>query len=140
MMPPGNRTILKREAVFNCAMLETFKIAAAHTDSSIRPHLAETGLQMDAGMVRVRLQQGSSAGMFLGTSECFGLTMVQALVFDATWLAIATPGMAGGLLVTMSSGPLDRAATDATHAYVVQASKDRDARRTDAAKQNRPKL
>ena len=44
-----------------------------------------------------------------------------------------------GLSVMIASGPMDRSATEATRAYLIQAAKDRDSKLSKAAEQNRIK-
>jgi len=75
------------------------------------------------------------------SEPCSLLTIIQVGFFDTRSLRYPpAPNVVGGLAVSIASGPMDRSATEATRAYLMQAAKDRDTKQSKAAEQNRPKL
>lgn len=72
---------------------------------------------------------------------CAQFTIIVAGFFDTRSLRYPpAPNVVGGLAVMIASGPMDRSATEATRAYLMQAAKDRDTKQSKAAEQNRPKM
>ena len=130
----GNR--LPRAAVHQCAALATFKIAFAHEARSLTSYLSSTSLQMDPLQVRMRIDQGYFNNAEWRSEQCASYSIIQARLFDTRSIGMANPGLMAGLLVTMASGPLDHFATDETHANLVRARRERDAKVTNATKQN----
>lgn len=72
--------------------------------------------------------------------ECGSYTMVRAQLLDSRAIGISTPGLVAGLIVMIAGGPLDRSATDATHHFLVEAIKAREAKEKEGAQKNRPAL
>jgi hypothetical protein len=130
----GNR--LQWSAAQNgvCSNTSTFKLEQQSFNQA-------ANLAMNSTVLRSRIENGYFHQYEVSNQECAAYTMVRARLYDGTrTIGIPTPGLVGGMTVLMGSGPLDRSATDATHQYVLNAAKSRDAKQTDAAKQNRPKL
>lgn len=87
-------------------------------------------------------------------ASCWDLTMIQVYFFGTMsqpildkpgystfpWGRIVLPDVVGSMLVMMGHGPLDRSATMATHKFLIEATKARDAKAKDDAAKNRPKF
>jgi hypothetical protein len=87
-------------------------------------------------------------------ASCWDLTMIQVYLFGTMsqpildkpghsafpWGRIVLPDVVGSLLVMMGHGPLDRSGTMATHKFLMEATKGRDAKAKDDAAKNRPKF
>jgi hypothetical protein len=96
-------------------------------------------LPPDAANLKLSLEKGYAQG-YIGRDRCGQLTVIRARLYDTRRLRYPpTPNIVGGMAVMIGSGPMDSAALEATRAYLMQAAKDRDAKLTKAAEQNRPK-
>jgi len=98
-------------------------------------------ISVDAGNIKNRIERGYTEGVGYYADLCSKLTVIQANLYDTRLLRYPpTPNVVGGLLMSISSGPLERSTADATHDLLVQGARNREQKQTDAAKQNRPKL
>jgi hypothetical protein len=120
--------------VANCRSMPTFAPSAT-------PSPTDYDVAVDPVRVKFRLEKGfaenfSSAMM----ADCASMTMIYARIIYGYPIGVTTPDLAGGLVVVIGSGPLDRSATDATRNYLINAVKLRDAQRRQAAQKNKPAL
>jgi len=96
-------------------------------------------LPPDVTTLKLSLEKGY-AQAYTGGDRCGQLTVIHARLYDTRRLRYPpTPNIVGGMAVMIASGPMDAAALEASRAYLMQAAKDRDAKLTKAAEQNRPK-
>lgn len=131
----GNR--LRGWTQVQCNTIQTFKI----THQEIPLTVYQTSeLAMNPQVAKYRIENGYFNQTEFRSEECASYTMVRARLFDARSIGVTAPNLLSGMMVMIASGPLDHSATDATREYLLKAAKARDAKQTDAAKQNRPKL
>jgi hypothetical protein len=135
----GNRLRVREpEPLWQCGALTTFRICL-QGDARGLNEVAD--IQINPGIARSRMQEGYATGSEAwAVAACSGYTMVRARLFDTRTMGTLAPGLVGGMLMIIGSGPLDRSATDATRQYVEQAARARAEQEKEAAKQNRPKL
>jgi hypothetical protein len=102
-----------------------------------------------------RIEKGSAETYTHFSPDCWDLTVTQVTLFiagtrqpildkpgytsTAPWLG-QVPEVVGNMMVIMSSGPLDRVATEATFSYLQDAIKAKDAKSKEDAQKNRPPL
>jgi len=101
--------------------------------------IVSVNLPPDPTAIKQNLERGYTQ-IQANAEPCSQYTVIRAGFFDSRALRYPpAPNVLGGLVVMMASGPMDRGANEATHAYLMQAAKDRDTKLSKAAEQNRPK-
>ena len=100
---------------------------------------ADTTIEPDSTIEKIRLEKGY-AETVTGRPDCANLTIVSAKIMYGYPIGVTARDVAGGLVVVIGSGPVDRVETDATHNFLMQAATQRDARQKQAAQKNKPAL
>jgi hypothetical protein len=120
--------------VNNCRSMPTFAPSATS-------YPTDYDVAVDPVRVKFRLEKGFAENFAPAVmADCAGMTMIYARIIYGSPIGITTPDLAGGLVVVVGSGPLDRTATEATRNYLIDAVKNRDAQRRQAAQKNKPAL
>lgn len=120
--------------VNNCRSMPTFSPSATS-------YPTDYDVAVDPTRVKFRLEKGFSENFAPAVmADCASMTMIYARIIYGYPIGITTPDLAGGLVVVVGSGPLDRMATEATRNYLIEAVKNRDAQRRQAAQKNKPAL
>jgi hypothetical protein len=118
--------------ISNCLATPSFKTVAVSMPGDV-------GIEPDTTTEKIRLEKGYAESI-TGRPECADLTMVSAKILYGYPIGVTARDVAGGLVVGIGSGPMDRVETDATHNFLVQAATQRDARQKQAAQKNKPAL
>jgi len=122
------------ENVNNCRSMPTFAPSATSYPN-------DYNVAVDPVRVKFRLEKGFAENFQSAMmADCAGMTIIFARIIYGYPIGITTPDVAGGLVVVIGSGPMDRLATDATRNYLIDAVKTRDAQRRQAAQKNKPAL
>jgi hypothetical protein len=120
------------EQVNNCRSIPSF--APSNTVSTNDP-----AIELDSVREKIRLEQGFDEDHRV-QAQCANLTIIYAKLLYGYPIGVAAHDVVGGLVVVIGSAPIDRVTTDATHNYLMQAAKQRDARQKQTAQKNKPAL
>lgn len=118
--------------ISNCLATPSFKTVAVSMPGDV-------GIEPDTTTEKIRLEKGYAESV-TGRPECADLTIVSAKILYGYPIGVTARDVAGGLVVGIGSGPMDRVETDATHNFLMQAATQRDARQKQAAQKNKPAL
>ncbi len=94
-------------------------------------------VQADPIRIKTRIEQGYEHAAL---PECANLTIIFARLVYGYPIGVSSPDVVGGMAITIGSAPLDHIATDATHIFMLQASKSFADREKQAAQKNKPDL
>jgi hypothetical protein len=120
------------EQVNNCRSIPTFA-----PQSTTYPN--DPAIEVDSTREKIRLEKGFDEEKRV-QAQCANLTIVYAKLIYGYPIGVAAHDVVGGLVVVVGSAPNDRVTTEATHNFLVEAAKNRDARQKQAAQKNKPAL
>jgi len=120
------------EQVNNCRSIPTFAPSATNYPN-------DYAIQVDSVREKIRLEKGFDEDNRV-QAQCANLTIVYARLIYGYPIGVAAHDVVGGLVVVVGSAPNDRVTTEATHHFLIEAAKNRDARQKQAAQKNKPAL
>lgn len=116
-------TRIKGQVPPRCLGQSTFYMNALAQGS--RNQWDPTSVRLPPAYSRLRIEEGFVNRGDPIADECAKYTMVHARLFKTRFMGVAVPNLVEYVVLLAASGPLDRAATNATHEYFVKTAKPR---------------
>lgn len=109
---------VRGDAFTKCRGQSTFFMNGAAAGS--RTQFDPTNVRLPPLLAKLRIDQGYTNQSDRLGEECGQYTMVRARLFKTRVMGVSVPNLVEYVVVMIASGPLDRKATNATHAYVTK--------------------